>query len=1379
MKYEIKIFCIFIYFLIDILLIKCEENSITISIKANEIREYKIIDSQYIDLIVNLYINGDEGGPIQDKINIASTNTYNIKMVFNSRITNCSNMFFDCKDIETINLSNIDLSFSTNFTNMFSGCKSLKSIDLSSLKYAKIYNMSRMFYGCSELKSVDLSHLDLSSLKDKDSVFKDCINLESINFSYANLSVITSLNNFFAGLTSLKSIDLSNLFIPQLTNVEKMFFNCSSLEEIDLSFINNKPINNMKNMFDGCKSLHSIDLSNFHFLSSSTSIDMSNMFSNCISLTNVNLSNISNSNSNLAVSMNNIFSNCKSLFYVDLSNFFISISSYKSIDLSNMFYECNSLTSVDFSNFGTNAKKYLSNIFYKCTSLKSIDLSPIKNINTFDNSFNGCTSLKSINFPDIGSVTTMSKMFYGCDSLISLDLSNLNFGNLLDVGGMFYLCSSLIKINLENSQLSSVTKMDQMFYNCDSLISVNFNNIKLSSLENMYQMFYGCDSLISLDLSSINSKKIKNITQLFYKCSSLENLNLSNFDTSLITDMEQVFYDCRSLESLNLSSFNTSSVRNMKGMFSGCSALLSLNLENFNFSSILNAEDMFNGCSELDYVNIYNFHDINGTGNMFNGVKDNLVFCIRDESKATTLINNLKSGNCKILECSENYEDYQKKLIMKEEGDKKCYDKCYYDDVYKYELKNKCYEKCPEEYAPNNVTFMCEKMCQLIINFITKNDKECVYIFHSSSFYLGEYEMMNSNNNLTLYIVNETINDITNGTLDFLLLNVTNENKAEFIIKGNKEIFQITSSYNQNNKEYNDTSKIYLGECERTLREHYDVLDNETLIIFKLDNFVEGINIPIIKYEIFHPNTKEKLDLSLCKNIQTIYPVSINESILFKHDPNSDYYNDICYPYTTEKETDIVLYDRKNEYNINNMSLCEKNCNFIEYNYTTKKVLCECDPQNRSPLELDDIINKERLLNNFVDIKSISNINLLKCYETLFSKDGLINNVGNYTILSIMLIYLILLLIFIIKGYTLLIGKIQKIMKLKKIEKAHINTNENITKKKDGDKINDKENENENEKNKKNEKDDKLIVVNPINVNVKKAKKNNLLNEKSMNNLINSNSSVLKLEKNKEMDIINEDYKQKKTKIDLTILNTKNEYKEEQKTEDFSFYNDYELNSFSYKDAADKDKRSFIQLLISLIKTKHLLIFTFYPINDYNSQIMKICLFLFSFSLYYAINALFFNDETMHKIFEDEGVFNFIYFIPQIIYSIIISSIINLLIKELSLSERNIVKIKKEKDFIKSNELLPKVIACLIVKFILFFFFSFLFLLLFWYYISCFGAVYRNTQIILLKDTLISFLISLVYPFIFYLLIAFIRYCTLSKKDKCVSICYRISQLIV
>ena len=51
------------------------------------------------------------------------------------------------------------------------------------------------------------------------------------------------------------------------------------------------------------------------------------------------------------------------------------------------------------------------------------------------------------------------------------------------------------------------------------------------------------------------------------------------------------------------------------------------------------------------------------------------------------------------------------------------------------------------------------------------------------------------------------------------------------------------------------------------------------------------------------------------------------------------------------------------------------------------------------------------------------------------------------------------------------------------------------------------------------------------------------------------------------------------------------------------------------------------------------------------------------------------------------------------------------------------------------------------IKFILYFIIGFLLLLFFWYYISMFGVIYKNTQMHLLNDTLMSFGLSLLIPF--------------------------------
>jgi hypothetical protein len=223
-------------------------------------------------------------------------------------------------------------------------------------------------------------------------------------------------------------------------------------------------------------------------------------------------------------------------------------------------------------------------------------------------------------------------------------------------------------------------------------------------------------------------------------------------------------------------------------------------------------------------------------------------------------------------------------------------------------------------------------------------------------------------------------------------------------------------------------------------------------------------------------------------------------------------------------------------------------------------------------------------------------------------------------------------------------------------------------------------------------------------------------------------------------------------------------------------YIDYEINTISYKEALENDKRTYFQYYISLIKLKHILLFTFYSNHDYNSFPIKLCVCCFSFSLIIFINTLFFNDFTLHRIYEDKGEFNFEYILPQILYSIIICSIIIAIVKSISLSHKNILKIKHEKNEYNLRAKYIYVIKRLIIKLICFFVISIFILLLFWYYISSFCAVYKNTQIYLIKSVLISYIISLIYPFITNLLPGIFRIPSLKKKPgECL---YKVSLII-
>ncbi len=200
------------------------------------------------------------------------------------------------------------------------------------------------------------------------------------------------------------------------------------------------------------------------------------------------------------------------------------------------------------------------------------------------------------------------------------------------------------------------------------------------------------------------------------------------------------------------------------------------------------------------------------------------------------------------------------------------------------------------------------------------------------------------------------------------------------------------------------------------------------------------------------------------------------------------------------------------------------------------------------------------------------------------------------------------------------------------------------------------------------------------------------------------------------------------------------------------------------------DKRTFLQYYISLLLSKHILLFSFYPVDDYNIRIIKVTLFFFAFDIYFAVNTFFFNDSTIHQIYEDGGEYNLSYFMPKILISFIISYFIISFIRYFSLSERFLIDLKNERD-----DIIQKTKRCLIIKYIIFYVLSFIFLTFFWFYLSSFCAIFQNTQIYIIKNTFISFGISILFPFIYELLPCVLRIYSLKKRNEFI---YKLSKII-
>ena len=224
-------------------------------------------------------------------------------------------------------------------------------------------------------------------------------------------------------------------------------------------------------------------------------------------------------------------------------------------------------------------------------------------------------------------------------------------------------------------------------------------------------------------------------------------------------------------------------------------------------------------------------------------------------------------------------------------------------------------------------------------------------------------------------------------------------------------------------------------------------------------------------------------------------------------------------------------------------------------------------------------------------------------------------------------------------------------------------------------------------------------------------------------------------------------------------------------------YDDYELNNMEYDKASELDKRTCLRTYWSVIKREHYVIYTFISKNDYDLFYIKIERFFILICTEMTMNGMFFVHETMYK--KSTGDTSFAQRIPQIIFSLLVTHVIEIILCYLSMTDKHYYEIKALPKIKKNDERVFDILKCIRRKLTGFFIFTFLVFLFHWYFISAFCAVYQNTQKIFLRDSAISILVSLIDPFIIYAINCLLRAISLSgccrKKLSCV---YKLSNFI-
>ena len=916
------------------------------------------------------------------------------------------------------------------------------------------------------------------------------------------------------------------------------------------------------------------------------------------------------------------------------------------------------------------------------------------------------------------------------------------------------ICKYLYYNDISNNKLNCFTELESC-ENKNYLYSNPDTNECFNSLEdcfsknNLFYFNYYCykDNCPSgkISLSSITNEIIKNIL--------LNLLLISNelIDKICICDIYNFYWTLKI--SSNLKILMECSNNCEEGYEPELITRRCIEKCNPEIHFIFNNECFTSGCPEGTELDPNNINSRTCICKKSYYRENNLIICCDEDIQGDCKNNNLTNN---IVYPKEDYENQNTCLAI---------------------YNNKCYSSCPEgtKLDENNInSILC--VCQYLKYIVQPSNYEICLLENELCPEKLPYEILSNNECVEFCSVNELLNNtcrINNifGNLSDITQNIKNlindynyinhNTDDDIIILGKNIIYEIVTS--KNNDFNNITSYIDFGECEARLKDYYNI---DYLLIFKYDIKVNNTNPTIVQYEVFNPYNKDKLNLSICEEtkIDIYIPASFSDEFNNKYlnmlnlgydilNKNNKFYNDICSTYTENNSTDITLSDRRKKYYSENYTFCEKNCEYINYDINYKMIKCECSVETEEIESVNEVIKFDKNdLGSYFNIKTYTNLEIIKCFKLVFSKKGQILNYGSYILIFIISIFIILFF-----KYCYIHNK-----KIKEIifNAYNYKTNNFPPKKKVKIKIKIK----------------KKIYRNRLNsvknfISIKDIIYNN---NSTTNKLISSKSSISYI-KNLKDNINDIKYNQNEQEKENNI--NKNE---QILTIDKSIktYTNSELNIMEYLLALYLDKRYFIQYYFSLLQKGHILLLVFVDYNDYNLFDLKLILFLFSFSLYFIVNALFFTDKTMHKIYEDNGAYNLINKLPGIIYSSLITTLINILIKCLALSEGNILKIRKIKDKIEYAQESEKLIKILKIKFSIFLILNNIFLIWFWYYISAFCAVYKNTQKILIKDTLLCFAFSFLYPFIIYLIPSILRFISLKSKKKNKEYLYKISILI-
>ena len=639
-------------------------------------------------------------------------------------------------------------------------------------------------------------------------------------------------------------------------------------------------------------------------------------------------------------------------------------------------------------------------------------------------------------------------------------------------------------------------------------------------------------------------------------------------------------------------------------------------------------------------------------------------------------------------------------------------------------------------------------------------------------------------------------------------------------------------------------SKLYIpNSCLEAMKNHELIkLDrNKGIVILVSDsNNLNINNIPdnyfIIRHnsgnaQIKYINSKN-FDFSFCNkepilleekiNINTLKYNSTNDTdsvnikkILYGRkygidlfDPYSDFFNDICFKFTSEKGSDVTLESRVEDY-YQNITLCDEkeNSHYLGYNYSEDNdiITYRCafgfyKSENEKSSNLD-LIDSE--IKTYV---SVSNLKVITCYKKFLNLKDLIKNYGGSICILVIIIQFICFLLFCFLGIKYIKKQLEDLFTLGNeiIRRKSLLTENRLTIENDS---KDHFNNFIQEKSPKLQNQEKPVSNPPKNKEISENKDNEIQKENSIEaNKVNrqetsgdikveikeENNNEEKKATNERKDIIEDkDFRNKVLDNKLSssfIKKSKGQFDKEtnidldMKSESSQLY-DYEideLNELPFDKALKKDKRNFCVYYCNILAVSHIILNLFFRQSDYNLFVVKLGLLFMTFPINLTFNSFFFTNEKIkiNYVKSVEDISTFWGNISNTVYSSILSSTFLIILKFISLTHNSIRALRKMKNVELAKKKSVCLLRCIKLRIFIYYILSFAFLIIFGFYVLCFCAIFENTQLILVRSTFTSWLISLLYPFIICFITSLFRSLSFTCESKCLYIVKQLLQML-